>query len=114
MSQRDLLAYLDRRERQVEETPGSRGDLARLVFSSELDLRPECERGRYLTQLYLRVSVITIEVPPLRQREGDIVSLANHFLSVCAHRERKHIGGLTADARQSAAQPYLGWQRPGT
>ena len=100
LSQRDLLAYLDRRERQAEECPEPRGDLARLIFSSQMDLRPECERGRYLTQLYLRVSVMTIEVPPLRQREGDIVGLANHFLSVCAHRERKRIGGLTADARR--------------
>jgi DNA-binding NtrC family response regulator len=100
LSQRELLAYLDRRERQVEATAGSRADLARLIFSSELDLKPECERGRYLAQLYLRVSVIAIEVPPLRQREGDIVGLANHFLSVCAHRERKHIRGLTADARR--------------
>jgi two-component system NtrC family response regulator len=108
LSQRELLAWLDRREREVEAAPGGRGDFARLIFSSQMDLRPECERGRYLKQLYLRVSVITVEVPPLRQREGDIVSLANHFLSVCAHRECKNIGGLTADAQHLLR--HLAWE----
>jgi DNA-binding NtrC family response regulator len=108
LSQRELLACLDARERQVKEAAGCRSDFARLVFSSQMDLKPECDLGRYLQQLYLRVSVITIEVPPLRQREDDIVSLANHFLSVCAHRECKNIGGLTADAQHLLR--HLAWE----
>jgi DNA-binding NtrC family response regulator len=94
--QRELLTYLDARERG----PGPRdcGHPVRLVFSSQKDLLLESMSGRYLRQLYLRASVIKIEVPPLRSRAEDIVSLARHFVSLFSSRERKAIGGLSRDA----------------
>jgi len=100
LGQRELLGYLDQRERQIEAASRGRGEFARLIFSSQKDLRVECEKGRHLKQLYLRVSVVTIEVPPLRQREGDIVSLANHFVSLYSRLECKRIRGLTTDAQR--------------
>jgi DNA-binding NtrC family response regulator len=108
LGQRELLAYLDERERQIEIFGGGRPEFARLIFSSQRNLRVESERGRYLRQLCLRVSVITIDVPPLRQREGDIVSLANHFVSMYAHRECKNIKGLSADAQRLLR--HLSWE----
>jgi DNA-binding NtrC family response regulator len=98
LGQQELLAYLDQRDSAIETCPHGSRDFARLIFSSQHHLRTACERGRFLRQLYLRVSVITIEVPPLRLRETDILSLANHFLSVYARRESKTIRGLTPDA----------------
>jgi DNA-binding NtrC family response regulator len=75
-----------------------RPHFSRLIFSSQKSLKTEAEQGRYLIQLYLRVSVVTIHVPPLRQRESDIVDLARHFLNLYAHRECKDIRGLSRDA----------------
>jgi DNA-binding NtrC family response regulator len=94
--QRELLTFLDARERGPG--PGDGDHPARLVFSSQKDLLLESMRGTYLRQLYLRASVIKIEVPPLRNREEDIVNLARHFVDLFASREQKAIGGLSHDA----------------
>jgi DNA-binding NtrC family response regulator len=99
LGQRSLLSYLDERERQLEACSRVHGKFARLIFSSQKSLRLEAQMGRFLRQLYLRVSVVTIDVPPLRQRECDIVSLANHFLALYAHEESKSIRGLSVDAQ---------------
>ena len=98
VSQRKLLAYLDDRDREIEASRHGRHQFGRLIFSCQKDLKTESELSRYLMQLYLRVSVVTIEVPPLRQRESDIVSLAKHFLNLYAHSECKNIRGLSPDA----------------
>ena len=108
INQRELLGYLDEREREFEAYPLTRARYARLIFSSQKNLRLEVERGYFLRQLYLRVSVVTIEVPPLRQRETDIVSLANHFLNLYAHRECKTIRGMSADAQHLLR--HLSWE----
>jgi DNA-binding NtrC family response regulator len=96
--QRKLLTYLDDRERRIKTGQSLENAFARLVFSSQKDLLLESISGRYMRQLYLRTSVITIEVPPLRRREADIVSLARHFLILYSHLERKAIRGLSYDA----------------
>lgn len=98
IGQRSLLTYLDDRERRVRTYRALDGNGIRLIFSSEKDLRLEAAAGRYLPQLYLRASVVTIEVPPLRQREADIVSLARHFLSLYSDREHKQVRDLSNEA----------------
>ena len=98
IGQRKLLGYLDARERRMKASRQSSTGFARLIFSSERDLRSEATAGRYLRQLYLRTSVITITVPPLRQRESDIVSLARYFVSLYSDQERKGLKGLSDDA----------------
>jgi two-component system response regulator HydG len=98
MGQRALLGYLDDRERRVRTHLPLGGNGVRMVFSSQKDLRLESVAGRYLRQLYLRVSVVTIEVPPLRQREADIVNLAKHFLCLYSDREHKRVRNLSVDA----------------
>jgi DNA-binding NtrC family response regulator len=100
LGQRELLAYLDDRDAETETCPHGPRGFARLIFSSQHHLRTACDEGRFLKQLYLRVSVITIEVPPLRRRESDILSLANHFLGVYARRECKTIRGISPDAER--------------
>jgi DNA-binding NtrC family response regulator len=107
VGQRDLLALLDSRERDLA-GPGSCATSGRLIFSSQRDLKAETEAGRYLSQLYLRVSVITIDVPPLRQRGSDIVNLARHFLHLYALRECKTIRGLSPDAARLLCR--LSWE----
>jgi two-component system response regulator HydG len=97
LGQRRFLAYLDGREGRTRNCSG--WVLNRLIFSSHRDLRREALSGRYLSQLYLRASVITVDVPPLRRRGDDIVSLAKHFVDLYSHRECKDVGGLSDDAQ---------------
>ncbi len=99
VGQRRLLAYLDGRESRTRNANGSGWVSNRLIFSSHRDLRREALKGRFLSQLYLRASVITVDVPPLRQRGNDIVTLAKYFVDLYSHRESKDTGGLSDDAQ---------------
>ena len=99
VGQMRFLAYLDGRESRIRSGNSSGWVSNRLIFSSQRDLRREALSGRYLSQLYLRASVITIAVPPLRRRGDDIVTLAKYFVTLYSHRESKDIGGLSNDAQ---------------
>jgi len=51
----------------------------RLIASTNRNLRREVEQGRFRRDLYYRISTVSIRVPPLREREGDVVLLLHHF-----------------------------------
>lgn len=53
----------------------------RLVAATNRDLEAEIEAGRFREDLYYRLNIIPIELPPLRDREKDVLSLAQHFLT---------------------------------
>ncbi len=97
VSQSVLLAYLDARECEAVPDPEQEGR-ARLIFSSQKDLLAESEAGRFSSQLYMRISVVRIRIPPLRQRAGDIVPLARHFVGLYSKRESKHTVKLSREA----------------
>jgi DNA-binding NtrC family response regulator len=98
-SQRHLLTYLDSREEEGG-LAGARAPRTRLIFSSQKDLLEESRAGRFLSQLYLRISVVRIRIPPLRQRETDIVSLAKYFVGFYSKREAKTITSLSREAEE--------------
>src|SRR6185369_9005874 len=52
----------------------------RIVAATNADLRRAVEEGRFREDLYYRLNVITIQLPPLRQRKEDIPALATHFM----------------------------------
>ncbi len=70
----------------------------RVILASNKDLTAEVEAGRFRQDLYYRINVVTIPVPPLRERIGDIPLLADYFLKKYCAQLRKDISGLTDEA----------------
>ncbi|MBL8787604.1 MAG: sigma-54-dependent Fis family transcriptional regulator [Deltaproteobacteria bacterium] len=81
----------------------------RIVAATNKDLKAEVEAGRFREDLYYRLNVITIQLPPLRDRKDDIPLLAQHFLTLYAQKNAKKINGISRDALTA----MLGWRWPG-
>ncbi len=70
----------------------------RIVCASNEDLRQAVADGKFREDLYYRINVFTIVLPPLRERRTDIPLLANHFLRRCATSMSKPVEGISDDA----------------
>jgi transcriptional regulator with PAS, ATPase and Fis domain len=78
--QAKLLRLLQEKEiRRVGETRTRRLDV-RFVSATNKDIEKEMERGNFRLDLYYRLRIITIEVPPLRERKEDLLLFINHFV----------------------------------
>ena len=81
----------------------------RVIAASNRDLKAEVEAGRFRQDLFYRLSVFPIEVPPLRQRRDDIPQLASHFIRVAAKKMNQAPLRLTkAHTEQLAAHDWPG------
>ncbi len=67
----------------------------RVIAATNKDLIREMEAGRFRDDLYYRLNVVTINVPPLRERREDIPLIAQHFLNMFAKKNHKSIKGFT-------------------
>ncbi len=70
----------------------------RIIAATNVDLRREVQEGRFREDLYYRLNVISIELPPLRRRREDIPLLAAHFLRIYAEENERTIDGFTPAA----------------
>ncbi len=71
----------------------------RLIAATNRDLAADVQEGRFREDLYYRLNVVRIEMPPLRLREGDVLLLANHFLRKYNAENKKVITGWSDSAR---------------
>ena len=70
----------------------------RVIAATNRDLGAEIKKGTFREDLFYRLNVVTIELPPLRERKGDIPALASFFLRRYAAENGKHIDTLSDDA----------------
>lgn len=70
----------------------------RVVAATNRSLEQAVEKGEFREDLYYRLNVIQIEVPPLRNRHGDIILLAQHFLARFAEKNNKTMRGFSEAA----------------
>ena len=104
-----LLRVLQEREfERLGSTKPQRVDV-RLVAATNRDLERMIEEGTFRSDLYYRLSVFPITIPPLRERAGDIPALAQHFAAQCARR----LGRAVPVIPRAAMEALTGWTWPG-
>jgi two-component system response regulator AtoC len=81
----------------------------RVIAATNRDLESAIEERRFREDLFFRLNVIHIELPPLRARGGDILALATQFIGKVAAREKKSIVGVSP----SAAEKLVAYSWPG-
>ncbi len=102
-TQTKLLRVIQEREiRRVGSVEAKSVD-TRLVAATNTDLWQEVQAGRFREDLYYRLNVITIEVPPLRDRREDIALLATHFLRMYAEENQREVNGFSSAAMDALA-----------
>lgn len=76
----------------------------RIICASNKDPLLEVQAGNFREDLYYRLHVLPIHLPPLRERDNDVVEIASSFLSQYAKEEGKSFTGFTSDCQQVLAQ----------
>jgi two-component system response regulator PilR (NtrC family) len=105
MMQVKLLRVLqERRFRRVGGLEELTADI-RVIAATNRDLARLVAEGRFREDLYYRVNVIAVPLPPLRERVEDIAPLANHFLAKYAEQMGKRLAGISGEA-MSALEAY--------
>ncbi|MBS0352923.1 MAG: sigma 54-interacting transcriptional regulator [Proteobacteria bacterium] len=108
-AQAKLLRALQ--EREIERVGGSasRAVDVRVVAATNVDLAAAVREGRFRADLYYRLNVFPIRIPPLRERRDDIALLVNHFINKFSAAHGKRVSGFT----HRAIAALLGYDYPG-
>ena len=81
----------------------------RVLAATHRDLETAVEEGRFRQDLYYRINVIQLHLPPLRSRGTDILTLASHYVDQFAKISGKKVSGIT----ETAAEKLLSYSWPG-
>jgi DNA-binding NtrC family response regulator len=107
--QAKLLRVLETGEFERVGSSNTRRVNVRVLAATNVDVRAEVAAGHFREDLLFRLNTIEIRIPGLREREGDIDLLANHFLRIYTERYRKKITGFDASAMQALREhPWPG------
>jgi len=104
-----LLRILQERQFERLGSNLTRNVDVRVVAATNVDLRAALEEGRFREDLYYRLNVVPINIPPLRQRREDIPFLALHFV----HKLSKDLGSRSKDISPGAVDRLLEYSWPG-
>lgn len=99
--QAKLLRFIQER---VVERLGGRGEIpvdVRIICATHQNMPSLINAGDFREDLYYRISEMVIDIPPLREREGDAIVIAKALLTRYSERENKPIKGFTTEARQA-------------
>jgi transcriptional regulator with PAS, ATPase and Fis domain len=104
-----LLRVLEEGEiRRIGSNDPIRVDV-RVISATHKNLRAEVEAGNFRRDLYYRLDVLRVHLPPLRERDGDVSLLARHFFEKYNTRAGKRLRGLSPGAMQALDQhPFPG------
>ncbi len=88
-------------EREFERLGGGRTIKVdvRVIAATNRDLEKAMGEGKFREDLYYRLNVVSVVIPPLRERKEDVPELLDHFIEKYSHVNRKKISGVSAEAR---------------
>ncbi|HUI11463.1 MAG TPA: sigma 54-interacting transcriptional regulator, partial [Bacteroidota bacterium] len=97
-TQMDLLRVIETKQfTRVGGTEVIRSDF-RVICATNRDLEAAVREGTFREDLYYRLNVFTVDLPPLRGRRGDIAKLAHHFLEKFSRQMNKRVSGFSPEA----------------
>lgn len=96
-----LLRFLEHGERQALGDPHPRATDVRVLAATHRDLHQACDEGFFRRDLFYRLHVVPLELPPLRQRGNDVLLLAEHFLNQLARAHKVPAPQLNRWARKA-------------
>lgn len=101
LAQVKLLRFLQEKEYRPLGSPNTRTADVRVITATNIDVENAVRSGRLRHDLYYRLNILPIVLPPLRERRDDILLLAGHFLTRYSMQFEKAVCGFTPEAREA-------------
>jgi DNA-binding NtrC family response regulator len=105
--QAKLLRVIEEREFYRLGSTEIRNVDVRIIAATNRDINEEIIKGRFRADLFYRINMYNIKIPPLRERRDDILPLASHFLKVHANANQKKIQGLSPELAERLLQASI-------